>query len=258
MAEAIRLHTEVTGTPPARLVHRALLGQHRAAGRQTKAASTMSPTAMPTICPTGSSFDGTRSADRPLHARRQRHALCHAAGFQRGRPVLRLSARTASTRSMPRAREGAPKMMSIGLHCRLIGRPGRDHGAETVHRVCRKVMTDVWFARRIDIARHWAATHPPKRRDRPSRNGPRHFRRHASAASSNILPGSPSARMTLELGPAHDTAAGLHNALARIFRSASRRRTPGRPDRPPRSCGQAGRGQAPDRRKHRRTGQRRA
>ena len=55
--------------------------------------------------------------------------------------------------------EEAPKMLSIGMHCRLLGRPGRlmglkrflDH-VEKHHRV--------WIARRIDIARHWLAVHP--------------------------------------------------------------------------------------------------
>jgi len=53
----------------------------------------------------------------------------------------------------------APKMLSLGLHCRLAGRPGRfaalagflDHVRER---------EAVWIARRIDIARHWIATHP--------------------------------------------------------------------------------------------------
>ncbi len=52
-----------------------------------------------------------------------------------------------------------PKMMSIGMHCRLLGKPGRigalqrflDHVA---------AHADVWVARRIDIARHWRAVHP--------------------------------------------------------------------------------------------------
>jgi chitin deacetylase len=55
---------------------------------------------------------------------------------------------------------GAPKMLSVGLHCRLAGRPGR---AAALGRFLDHVLAhdDVWFARRIDIARHWAATHPP-------------------------------------------------------------------------------------------------
>jgi putative urate catabolism protein len=55
--------------------------------------------------------------------------------------------------------EASPKMLSIGLHCRLIGRPGRTASLEkfidyvTSH-------DDVWLCRRIDIARHWHKHHP--------------------------------------------------------------------------------------------------
>jgi allantoinase len=53
----------------------------------------------------------------------------------------------------------APKMMSVGLHARLAGRPGR---AAALARFLDYVggRDDVWIARRIDIARHWIATHP--------------------------------------------------------------------------------------------------
>jgi allantoinase len=53
-----------------------------------------------------------------------------------------------------------PKMLSIGLHCRLAGRPGR---AAAVARFLDHVRQhkDVWIARRIDIARHWLAEYPP-------------------------------------------------------------------------------------------------
>jgi putative urate catabolism protein len=53
----------------------------------------------------------------------------------------------------------APKMMSIGLHCRLVGRPGR---AAALARFLDYVQRHdrVWVARRIEIARHWLATHP--------------------------------------------------------------------------------------------------
>ena len=52
-----------------------------------------------------------------------------------------------------------PKMMSVGLHLRLIGRPGR---AASLARFLDHVQQhdDVWICRRIDIARHWIATHP--------------------------------------------------------------------------------------------------
>ena len=56
-----------------------------------------------------------------------------------------------------------PKMMSVGLHCRLVGRPGRLAGLQ---RFLDYVLSHdkVWLARRIDIANHWIATHPCKRR----------------------------------------------------------------------------------------------
>ena len=55
---------------------------------------------------------------------------------------------------------GAPKMMSVGLHCRLAGRPGR---AAALARFLDYVQSKdrVWLPRRIDIARHWIEIHPP-------------------------------------------------------------------------------------------------
>ncbi len=52
-----------------------------------------------------------------------------------------------------------PKMLSVGLHCRLAGRPGRTAALARFIDYARG-HADVWFARRIDIARHWIATHP--------------------------------------------------------------------------------------------------
>jgi allantoinase len=55
--------------------------------------------------------------------------------------------------------EDRPKMMSIGMHCRLLGKPGR---IGALQRFLDHVQSrpDVWVCRRIDIARHWRATHP--------------------------------------------------------------------------------------------------
>jgi chitin deacetylase len=63
---------------------------------------------------------------------------------------------------------GQPKMMSVGLHCRLVGRPGR---AAALARFLDYVQsqTRVWVATRLDIARHWIATHPPAVGYEPSR-----------------------------------------------------------------------------------------
>ena len=52
-----------------------------------------------------------------------------------------------------------PKMMSVGLHCRIAGRPGKMAGVERFIRYAQG-HADVWFARRIEIARHWRETHP--------------------------------------------------------------------------------------------------
>lgn len=53
----------------------------------------------------------------------------------------------------------APKMMSIGLHCRLIGRPGRIASLKRFLNYVKQHQ-DVWLCRRIDIARHWHEHHP--------------------------------------------------------------------------------------------------
>ena len=61
--------------------------------------------------------------------------------------------------------EGArtPKMMSVGLHPRLVGHPGRFKGLQQfVHWLGER--DGIWIARRIDIARHWMSVHPSDRR----------------------------------------------------------------------------------------------
>ena len=55
----------------------------------------------------------------------------------------------------------APKMMSVGMHCRLLGRPGRIVALQRFLDHIEK-HDRVWVARRIDIARHWRQKHPPK------------------------------------------------------------------------------------------------
>ncbi len=114
---------------------------------------------------------------------------------------------------------GHAKMMSIGLHCRLIGRPGRVMALRRFMEYA-KSHADVWFARRIDIARHWQEHHPPKAYDRPSEMNRADFVK----AYGTIFEHSPwiaKRAWDLELGPAHDSAMGLHHALCRMFRSAT-------------------------------------
>ena len=54
-----------------------------------------------------------------------------------------------------------PKMMSIGLHCRLIGRPGR---IQSLRRFLDYILkyNDIWICKRIDIAKHWIKNYPLK------------------------------------------------------------------------------------------------
>ncbi len=54
-----------------------------------------------------------------------------------------------------------PKMMSVGLHCRLVGRPGR---IKSLKRFLEYVLSheDVWICKRVDIAKHWIKNYPIK------------------------------------------------------------------------------------------------
>jgi putative urate catabolism protein len=55
--------------------------------------------------------------------------------------------------------QDSPKMLSVGMHCRLLGRPGR---FRSLQRFLDYVQghDKVWICRRVDLARHWAETHP--------------------------------------------------------------------------------------------------
>ncbi|MDP2493871.1 allantoinase PuuE [Shimia thalassica] len=117
-------------------------------------------------------------------------------------------------------RDGAPKMMSIGLHCRLIGRPGKIAGLKRFIDYIQG-FDGVWCPRRIDVAHHWAEHHPHKRFERPSQMPKDRF----VEVFGGIYEHSPwiaEGAYDLELGMAHDCADGLGNALARIFRTATR------------------------------------
>ncbi|MDQ2094116.1 allantoinase PuuE [Rhodalgimonas zhirmunskyi] len=115
--------------------------------------------------------------------------------------------------------QGRPAMMSIGLHNRLVGRPGK---IAALKKFIDYISTfdDVWTPRRVEIAEHWAHTHPHQRRERPSQMEKPRF----IEAFGSIIEHSPwvaERAWGLELGPAHDRPAGLANALARVFRNAS-------------------------------------
>ena len=116
-------------------------------------------------------------------------------------------------------KEGAPKMLNIGLHCRLVGRPGR---LAALRRFMEYVLSHegVWIARRIDIADHWRQTHPFIARQRPSKMQAGEF----IDKFGGIFEHSKwIAKRAHEhgLAPANDSAVGLHGAMVAIFRGAS-------------------------------------
>ena len=115
---------------------------------------------------------------------------------------------------------GSPKMMSIGLHCRLVGQPGRYQGLKKFVdyiRGCDKV----WVPTRLDIARHWAKEHPyvapevlPSQLDRTE-----FVSRYGSIFEHS--PWIAERAWEAEMGPANDTAVGLHFSLRTQFRMAT-------------------------------------
>ncbi|HEY9011682.1 MAG TPA: allantoinase PuuE, partial [Devosia sp.] len=115
---------------------------------------------------------------------------------------------------------GSPKMMSVGLHCRLVGMPGRFAGLKRfVEYIQQK--GKVWIAKRIDIAEHWLREHPyVEQENRPSTLALDDF----TALFGGIFEHSEwiaERAHRRELGPAHDTATGLHAVMCQVFRSAS-------------------------------------
>lgn len=116
--------------------------------------------------------------------------------------------------------EGAPKMMSIGLHCRLVGRPGR---VAALERFLDYVQSHdkVWVATRVDIARHWHEHHKPKAVDVvPSTANKADF----VARYGGIFEHSPwiaERAYNMGLTELADSASGLHTVLVRAFRAAS-------------------------------------
>ncbi|MDG2474546.1 MAG: allantoinase PuuE [Paracoccaceae bacterium] len=117
-------------------------------------------------------------------------------------------------------RQGSPKMMSIGLHCRLAGRPGR---AIAVKRFLDYInnFPDIWIARRIDIANHWKKYHPPI----ISKVAPFNLKKSDFLSTfGNVFENSSwiaERAFKKELSPSMNTIIGIHSALCFQFRTAS-------------------------------------
>jgi OHCU decarboxylase len=111
----------------------------------------------------------------------------------------------------------APKMLSIGLHCRLVGRPGR---AAALARFLDYVAghDKAWVATRLDIARHWIRKHSPKGGWKPSRLTRTLFVERFGEVYEHS-PWVAQAAHDAGLGPDADSAAGLAAAMAAAMRS---------------------------------------
>ena len=217
IAESFRLHEEVTGQPPR--------GWYTGRCSMNTVRLTAETTRLDWISDT---YDDDlpywmETGDRDqlvipytLEANDMRFAT--APGYIEGEQFFTYLRDTFDT-LYAEGQDGRAKMFSIGLHCRLIGRPGKIAGLKRFldHAAAHD---GVWFARRIDIAQHWAATHPHRRLERPSQMTRDRFVERFGGMFEHS-PWIAEGAWSLELGPAHDCATGLHNALARIFRSAT-------------------------------------
>ena len=117
--------------------------------------------------------------------------------------------------------KGQPKMMSVGLHCRLVGRPGRAQALKKFIDYCIG-HEKVWFPKRIEIADHWIQNHPPTDLVCPSKFKQSEF----VNAFGEVFEKSQwvaERAFELELGPAHDTVIGIHSVLVRSFRAGSKK-----------------------------------
>jgi OHCU decarboxylase len=114
---------------------------------------------------------------------------------------------------------GKARIMNIGLHCRIAGRPGRLQAVKSfLDYVAQK--TGVWFASRLSIAECWQAAYPYRPVYRPSQMKKKDF----VSAFGSVFEHSPwvaEQAYDTETSPAIDTTIGLHAALCRQFRLAS-------------------------------------
>ena len=142
-----------------------------------------------------------------------------ASGFANGEEYFQLLKDTFDV-LWDEGEAGSAKMMSVGLHCRLVGMPGRFAGLKRFVDYIQS-RGKVWIAKRIDIANHWLTRHPYEPQSvRPSTLPYDDFTalygsifEHSEWVAERAFKG--------ELGPAHDTATGLHAAMCRVFRAAN-------------------------------------
>lgn len=223
LAEAIRLHTEVVGEPPKGLYLGRTSVNSIGLAIEEGSFDWISDTYDDDL-PYWIDHDGRGKLTRPqlvipytLETNDMRFTT--AQGFNSGDQFFTYL-KDAFDTLYEEGKQGRPAMMSIGLHCRIIGRPGR---AAALQRFMDYVQSHdkVWLPRRIDIAHHWMQHHPYQAPAlRPSHMSEAEFILHFGGIFEHSSWVAERA-YHLELGFAHDTAGGLHNALVRAFRSAT-------------------------------------
>ena len=115
---------------------------------------------------------------------------------------------------------GQPKMLNIGLHCRLAGRPGRIMAVKKFIDYAQS-HDRVWFAKRVDIARHWRKHFPAPEIGASVQDMTAdkfmesfgHVFEHSPWIAQGVWDG--------EIGFGHNSAAGMHQAMITVFRNAS-------------------------------------
>lgn len=218
IAEAIRLHTVATGTPPRGwYTGRSSLNTIDLVS-ETGAFAYISDTYDDDL-PYWRVHQGKPQLIIPYTLSANDMRFVTAPGFDNGQEYFQFLKDTFDC-LYAEGLAGSPKMMSLGLHCRLVGQPGRFQGLKQFVDYI-KSFDKVWIPTRLAIAQHWAATHPyvapeviPSQLDKAdfvARYGS--IFEHSAWIAERAWAG--------ELGPANDTAIGLHFALRSQFRMAS-------------------------------------
>ena len=84
----------------------------------------------------------------------------HPNGFSRAQELVDY-VKDALDVLIDEGKRGSPKMLNIGLHLRISGRPARFAAVKGILKHLKDLGDDIWVARRIDIARHFRKSHPP-------------------------------------------------------------------------------------------------
>ena len=153
LEEACRIHERLTGAPPPGL-YQGRTSEHTLAIAETMGFAWLADSYaddLPYWLPSGALM-----VPYTLDANDMRFATPQ--GFNSG-DQFEAYLRDTFDVLLKEGRAGAPKMMSVGLHCRLVGRPGR---VAALQRFVDHVAAhdDAWVATRGEIAQHWRTEHP--------------------------------------------------------------------------------------------------